>query len=68
MAAKDGYMSMAAAADPSIPAHGRSFGVCCVGEVSRALWRLHSRDYRHAHAVAMGGVLNDHAHFRSAHT
>lgn len=37
MAAKDGYMSMAAATDPSIPAHGRSFGVCCVGEVSRAL-------------------------------
>lgn len=37
------YLSFMAAAEPSIPAHGWSFGGCCVGEVSRALQRVSTR-------------------------
>lgn len=65
------YLSFMAAAEPSIPAHGRSFGGCCVGEVSRALQAspLEQLQARQARAVAMGRPPGEgHAHFLSAHT
>lgn len=47
------YLSFMAAAEPTIPVHGWSFGGCCVGEVSRAL-PLEQLQTRQARAVAMG--------------